>query len=85
MPQLDTVSFFIQILSVFISFAFFYLLTLYKFLPAIALIIKSRNKFVKIISLKKNNLNTKINLKIEKFNIYLIKNTKNLISNIDIK
>jgi hypothetical protein len=76
MPQLDTVSFFIQIISVFLVYTFFFVIILFKFLPNITLIIKTRKKWLKTTLNNRYNITNKIINKIIILNSNLLKKGK---------
>lgn len=68
MPQLDTVSFFIQIISLFFVYNFFFIIVLFKFLPNITLIIKTRKKWLKTTLYSQYSIINKIKNKIMNLN-----------------
>ena len=68
MPQLDTVSFFIQIISLFFVYTFFFIIVLFKFLPNITLIIKTRKKWLKTTLYSQYSIINKIKNKIMNLN-----------------
>jgi len=80
MPQLDIVSFFIQIISVYFVYGLFFMLVLFKFLPNIALIIKSRKKWLKVILFNRYNVTNNIQNKILNLNTNLLKKGKHFLN-----
>ena len=83
MPQLDKVSFFIQLISVYFVYSFYFLILLHMFLPNLAKVIKGRKKWTKNFFIKIDNTqkNVKQYSKSLNNNIFkIIGNLKNFMS-----